>query len=277
MAAELDGAGERAARYVYGTRAHVPNYVVRADGLYRLVTDQLGSVRGVVNVASGAVVQRMDYDAWGKLTRDTNPGFQSLGYAGGLMDRATGLIRFGARDYDPRVGRWTCKDPIRFDAGGTNLYAYCYDRPIGVIDPSGTDVWPEGPSGDEPPHHESINVGDPNGYYESFSFGTDVSFLEAIIGTNLGYVYPDPVHGGNIATCRYRKTTLLEDRAIRNYLRGYLGEAGYYSLLLRRTCIDWTADRWDAIVRQGLGTPTTPPRPYDPSLKPGGRGPTSRR
>ena len=135
--AELDGTGALVARYVYGTRGHVPDYVVRGDSVYRLVTDQLGSVRGVVNVATGAVVERIAYDAWGVVKEDTQPGYVSLGYAGGLRDAATGLVRFGARDYDATVGRWTCKDPIGFAGGDGNLYAYVGESPINDVDPGG--------------------------------------------------------------------------------------------------------------------------------------------
>ncbi len=45
-------------------------------------------------------------------------------------------MRFGLRDYDPSVGRWTCKDPVGLVAGG-NPYAYCSDDPINYADPSG--------------------------------------------------------------------------------------------------------------------------------------------
>jgi RHS repeat-associated protein len=54
----------------------------------------------------------------------------------GLMDRSTGLIRFGARDYDPGVGRWTSKDPVGF-AGGLNFFAYVANAPVKSADPSG--------------------------------------------------------------------------------------------------------------------------------------------
>ena len=43
-----------------------------------------------------------------------------FGFAGGLHDRDTNLVRFGARDYDPSIGRWTAKDPIDF-AGGIRI------------------------------------------------------------------------------------------------------------------------------------------------------------
>ncbi len=68
---------------------------------------------------------------------DTNPGFQPFGFAGGLYDPDTGLVRFGARDYDPATGRWTAKDPILFGGGDANLYAYVGNDPVNFIDPSG--------------------------------------------------------------------------------------------------------------------------------------------
>jgi RHS repeat-associated protein len=56
--------------------------------------------------------------------QDTNPGFQPFGFAGGIYDTDTKLVRFGARDYDAEVGRWTAKDPVGFEGDGSNLYVY---------------------------------------------------------------------------------------------------------------------------------------------------------
>jgi RHS repeat-associated protein len=56
---------------------------------------------------------------------------------GGLYDFDTKLYRFGARDYDPTIGRWTAKDPIGFAGGDTNLYAYVGGNPMSYNDPSG--------------------------------------------------------------------------------------------------------------------------------------------
>ncbi|MGI0016041.1 MAG: RHS repeat-associated core domain-containing protein, partial [Nitrososphaera sp.] len=67
-----------------------------------------------------------------------NPGFQPFGFAGGLYDRDTKLVRFGARDYDPETGRWTAKDPIRFEGGDANLYGYVLNDPVNLVDPKGT-------------------------------------------------------------------------------------------------------------------------------------------
>lgn len=57
----------------------------------------------------------------------------------GLYDPLTGLVHFGAREYDAETGRWTSKDPIRFDGGDTNLYAYVGNDPVNHVDPQGLD------------------------------------------------------------------------------------------------------------------------------------------
>ena len=81
----------------------------------------------------------MDYDVWGKVTDDSNPNFQPFGFAGGLYDSATELVRFGARDYDPHVGRWLSKDPIGFAGENTNLYGYALQDPVNWVDPDGNE------------------------------------------------------------------------------------------------------------------------------------------
>jgi RHS repeat-associated protein len=145
--AELDGAGNVVARFVYAGGVNVPALMVTPTATYRLVTDHLGSVRRVVDVASGSVVQELDYDAWGRVLLDTSPGLQPFGFAGGLYDPDTGLVRFGARDYDAETGRWTAKDPIRF-GGGVNFYEYASNSPGAAVDPGGLDwlVLEPGPS-----------------------------------------------------------------------------------------------------------------------------------
>jgi len=86
-------------------------------------------VREVVSVATGAIAQRLDYDEFGDVLRDTVPGFQPFGFAGGLYDAET-LVRFGARDYDAETGRWTARAPLLFAGRDTNLYAYCGSDPL---------------------------------------------------------------------------------------------------------------------------------------------------
>jgi RHS repeat-associated protein len=104
---------------------------------YLVATDQVGTPR-VVTDTSGQILKRLEYDSFGVPLSDTNPTFELLiGFAGGLNDPDTGLVRFGLRDYDPESGRWTAIDPILFAGGQLNLYAYCGSDPVGLRDPSG--------------------------------------------------------------------------------------------------------------------------------------------
>jgi len=88
--------------------------------------------------SSANMIKSIQYDSFGNILADTNPSFTiPFGFAGGLHDWDTGLVRFGYRDYDPEVGRWTAKDPIGFDGGDTDLYGYVLDDPVNLVDPQG--------------------------------------------------------------------------------------------------------------------------------------------
>jgi RHS repeat-associated protein len=109
---------------------------VRRSSYVRMVSDHLGTPRLVVNSSTGEVVQRIDFDEWGNVLGDTNPGFQPFGFAGGLWDRDLKLLKFGARDYDPEVSRWVRMEPlmkrsreaVRLAMRGQALNAYVYAR-----------------------------------------------------------------------------------------------------------------------------------------------------
>ena len=120
----MDSSGNIITRFVYGSRAHVPDYLIKDSVVYKYITDHLGSVRFLVNLSTGAIAQELDYDEFGRVLKNTNERFQLFTYAGGLYDVQTGLIRFGARDYDAMIGRWTAKDPIGFMGKNINLYIY---------------------------------------------------------------------------------------------------------------------------------------------------------
>jgi RHS repeat-associated protein len=136
--AELDGAGALVSLFVYSASnpGGAPDAIIRGGATYRVAKAPLGSPRLIVNQATGAVVQQMNLDAWGNVTLDTNPGLQPFGFAGGLLDQSTVLVRFGVRDLNTYVARWSSKDSVRFRAG-LNQYAYVANDPINRIDPSG--------------------------------------------------------------------------------------------------------------------------------------------
>ena len=135
--AEVDAATNVVNLFVYGTRLNVPDYIVRSGAVYRVVCDHLNSVRRVVDAESGTIAQRLDYDEWGRVLTNSAPGFQPFGFAGGLYDDDTGLVRFCVRDYNPESQQWTCRDPIGFSGGSVNLYSYCANDPVNLSDPTG--------------------------------------------------------------------------------------------------------------------------------------------
>ncbi len=129
--------------------ARMPVAMTVGASTYYLGYDQVGSLRVVTDTA-GNVVKRMDYDSFGNIIADSNPAF-----SGGFHDGDTGLVRFGFRDYDPDMGRWSAKDPIQIYLADpsqfvdllfsqytdSNLYVYALDSPVNFIDPYGLLTW----------------------------------------------------------------------------------------------------------------------------------------
>lgn len=164
--AELDSSGAIVARYVYGSRGNVPDLIIKGGNTYRLFVDQLGSPRMAVNVADTAdVPYRVDYSAFGVAMPigSTMLDWIPFGFAGGLVDKDTGLVRFGLRDYDPHVGRWLSKDAVLFWGGQANLYAYVDNDPVNFIDPVGAMKLPADPSQLPPDWVPDTGHKDPNG------------------------------------------------------------------------------------------------------------------
>lgn len=112
--------------------------ITRGATTYYVGTDQVGSP-AVVLSAAGAVVARFPRDTYGRALPGgtTGPFDVPIGFAGGLEDPVTGLVRFGFRDYEPLSGRFTARDPTLFSGSPANLYAYAGSSPAGNVDPSG--------------------------------------------------------------------------------------------------------------------------------------------
>ena len=136
LLAVYNGADSLLMRFEYA-ESRMPVAMISGGTTYYLTYDQVGSLR-VVADSTGNVVKLITYDSFGNIIDDTDPAFEvPFGFAGGLYDPDIELVRFGYRDYDPDVGRWTAKDPIFFAGGDTDLYGYVLNDPVNFIDPLG--------------------------------------------------------------------------------------------------------------------------------------------
>lgn len=75
---------------------------------------------------------------------------------------------FGTRDYDPSIGRWLQKDPIKFEGGTTNLYEYVANDPVNHVDPSGLRRPLPGNPGAWIPPNNRPPAGPPSGGHNPF-------------------------------------------------------------------------------------------------------------
>jgi len=210
LLAVYDGGDRLLQRFDYAG-GRMPEAVTADGSTWYFVFDPVGTLR-IVTDAEGNIVKRLDYDAFGNLVEDTNPAFPvPFGFAGGLYDKDTTLVRFGFRDYDPDTGRWTAKDPIGFAGGDTDLYGYCLNNPIEYFDPEGLFhigkrplegyPWLPGPSSNPLDDYLNAEFSHEHGFFddgsgENIGFGENGRFSEDPIGK--GYRYDNEVYDDDI-------------------------------------------------------------------------------
>jgi RHS repeat-associated protein len=96
-------------------------------------------------LASGAYTAfAYDYDPYGVRALTTDSGGNGTTqnpytFKAGIQDRVTGWVKFGARWYDPTLGRWTRQDTLDapLNPANANRYAFTANDPINNGDPSG--------------------------------------------------------------------------------------------------------------------------------------------
>jgi RHS repeat-associated protein len=137
IALVFDGNGDRAHRYLYGTGVDQVLADETPTSMVWALADNQGTVKDLVD-NSGAVLNHITYDSYGRVIAVTNPAVEfRYGYTGREQDNETALDYYRARYYDPSVGRFISQDPIGFSAGDSNLYRYVLNSPVNATDPSG--------------------------------------------------------------------------------------------------------------------------------------------
>ena len=143
---EIINGNTRELHYIAGPMGLAAIYVKNngTDSMYYTHTDHLGSITEITD-NTGTLLQRMQYDAWGKRSFITN----NIGINNFLFDRGyTGhehldqfaLINMNGRLYDPILGRMLSPDNYVQNATSTqgfNRYSYCLNNPMVYTDPDG--------------------------------------------------------------------------------------------------------------------------------------------
>ena len=138
---EYDNSNNIRTRYTHGPNIDEP-LAIEIKGTttftpYYYHADGLGSITALTDT-NGSIVQRYEYDSFGNQTITTNGNItQPYTYTAREYDTETNMYFYRARYYDSKAGRFVTKDPIGFDGGDVNLYAYVKNNPILYIDPMG--------------------------------------------------------------------------------------------------------------------------------------------
>ncbi len=129
------------ANYVYDGLDH-PIAMNRGGTTYYYLYDRLGNVVGLTNGA-GVLVASYRYDPWGNLLAagGINPNLTNpFRFVGREWDADSGLYYMRGRYYDPDLGRFISRDPLRLTMPAGNHYAYAANNPANASDPMGLDV-----------------------------------------------------------------------------------------------------------------------------------------
>jgi RHS repeat-associated protein len=178
---------EKVTRHVYGL-GHVAD-ITNGEITY-LHQDRLGSTR-LITDSSGEVVGEFKSLPFGQEIVNDDVRFA---FTGKELD-SSGLYYFGARYYDPNVGRFTSVDPVR----SNHAYSYVNNNPMNFVDPSGMDYGFVGPpefddfvrNWNNPIEMEEVNVKARN-FEGSLTFDHEFvsyeSYHRSLVGTSFDFM-----------------------------------------------------------------------------------------
>jgi len=131
-------------KYIYAGGRRLAEW--RDDGTKQFYLTDTARSMNVITDGSGNLMTRIEYKPYGETSSITgsNASFGFM-YAGARTDQLSGLSDFGARFYDPSLGRFLTPDPILsrpLDPRDLNPYGYALGNPLTYVDVGGYSSWP---------------------------------------------------------------------------------------------------------------------------------------
>lgn len=114
-------------------------YITLSDKKYHYyLQDHQGNNRVIVD-QTGQKKEVNHYYPFGGTFASADGNVQAYKYNGKELDTKKGLnwYDYGARQYDPALGRFTAVDPLTEKYYEMSPYTYCGNNPIKYIDPTG--------------------------------------------------------------------------------------------------------------------------------------------
>ncbi len=142
LVAEYDESGNELRSYGYqpdSTWTTDPLWLKEGREYYFYQNDHLGTPQKLIDI-NGTGVWSAQYTAFGEAQVQVATITNNLRFPGQYYDAETGLHYNYHRYYDPETGRYLRVDPIGFDGGDENLYAYVWNNPLSLIDVDGLKI-----------------------------------------------------------------------------------------------------------------------------------------
>ncbi|MEV4826133.1 RHS repeat-associated core domain-containing protein [Micromonospora sp. NPDC049274] len=132
------GGGALGTRY-YGQDGDVVAVRAADNRLSWLVDDHNGTAAVAVDAATLTATRRYSLPYGGSRGPATSNWPGQRGFVGGTLDTGIGLVRVGAREYDPDTGRFLSVDPVIDESDPQQMHGYAYanNSPVTYSDPDG--------------------------------------------------------------------------------------------------------------------------------------------
>ncbi len=102
---------------------------------YFYVRDRLGSITDLTN-SSASIISSFSFDSFGRMSILKGTQLATKLFAGYYFHTRSQLSQTRTRSYSSIFGRFINRDLI-LEGGGINLYSYCRNSPVALVDPSG--------------------------------------------------------------------------------------------------------------------------------------------